>query len=202
MRFDWQPMDTAPRDGSTFVHLGICCYGALPGDPVRPITIGPDVNPILRAWFGDRPADGSGGYLRHAQANCSLRDRGGYWMTVEAYRAALDGLEQWWSAPRDRAVIFVRPVESTWQDPRARDVYEALAGWWVNGALPLVRPDAADGWRATKTFGAVVMHPGYLDGENVLARPFLWCELADFLPAAVMEYDAEVRQRMYAGRPA
>jgi hypothetical protein len=183
-RFNWQSIETSPRDGSVFVHLQVGCFAGL-GVGRQPIACTADVTEIRHAQVGRRPADLSGYWQsadgRNAQ---SIRVGGGYWLSPDAYRAALVGLGSWRTAPADRPVMFVRPLELPDGASLDHEIYEADSAWW-----------SADGWRGARSFGDVI-HPRYLDGHSIGARPYLWCEVADFLPRTVVEWDTEFRSKM------
>lgn len=184
MRFQWQPMATAPRDRTSFVYLRTITHV---GGSSRPIDIVPELGIFHRTGVDPK----CGGYWLHSQHEFSVGDyemRLGYWMQADSYRAAIAGLPPWRSAPRDRGpLVFVRPVDPAVRYCFSHDVYAADIVW----------PIGADAWKTANTLEAGRgCHPGYLDGQNVNCAPFAWCALEEFVPAETLTADTARRVRI------
>lgn len=188
--FGWQPMATAPRDGTAFVHLYVVIYAA--GCVGRPDWRQPFAGPLAR-WPRESARQGRGywsivtdderDYSSGLRPQCSVADTGatGWWTTFDAYARAVDSMPPWREAPRDRWVGLARELK----DP-ARTIlanHEVTAVRW--GAVPAVEQNRTWGKIAPEAFRSGSGNwcaPGYLDGKNTTGKPYRWCELHELIP--------------------
>lgn len=209
MLFQWRNMDSVPRDGTPFVHLGFCTY--LFTD--RPAALVPILSMLQMVHFtsarfcerddirsaadtglrvttapGERDGSGCWNEVRYDHSMDGRTADAGQWMYREEYTAAAGELGKTWDRiPEDRPgfasvktpLVFVRPIEPRVRYDFSKDVLEAEIVW----RAPL-------GWASAKS-NRDGCHPGFLNGDNCNTQAFRWCQLDDFVPAEVLaEHEA------------
>lgn len=204
-RFHWRTMDDAPRDGSTFVHLGFVTWC---GGPSRPLNLEPELSLLQRThiaamdWNGcdarglpctfapgeGRPGGGFWSEARYQHSMSGDAAQHGHWLWLDEFSAAVDSLPSWRSATVGVGpLVFVRPTDPAVRYDFSHDVLDAEVIWPSRG-----------GWATVHTLGDAACHPGYLDGDNVTGRAFRWCTIEDFIPRAVIEQYQERERRVAA----
>lgn len=74
MNTNWQPIDTAPRDGTPFIWFHYITI------LTKPVTYKPEVDIVRRAWLGEKTGNGywMGKWTSHGDADLSC----GWWIPL------------------------------------------------------------------------------------------------------------------------
>lgn len=195
IEFGWQPMATAPRDGTPFIHIYVVryCGGG------RPDWYQPFAEPIARWWIGGRRGNSDDfGYwstVAHDRDHgdqlrplFSVPEMGahGWWTMPDAYASAVDTMKPWRDAPRDRWIGLAREIK----EPGALSLANATVTAVRWGKVPEIeqsRPWGSIEPEAFRTAAGNWCAPGYLDGWNTTGKPYRWCELHELVPGLTHE---------------
>jgi hypothetical protein len=176
---NWRRFDTAPMDGSPFVHISKLVTMAVNHDSIAT----PQISRIRRAWLGD-VRDPEHGHWSHADAEHSFHGFYGphfknqAWATDEEYAYLYAACGPWREAPVDRMIVFFRPGFMGGDATAVRFMS-------LDAQQPIIECVGPRAKFVRYGRSSYVFAESYLDSGPVHCSnpPMHWCHVDDFMPA-------------------